>query len=99
MLATWTKYERNRDEIVSNCLKRLKQMYDGTGGQLRATARLLHHELQRHPDPDRIVLDVRRRLPKYPNRRYSRRTAASATWPLALKTTPRRRTAEPRAAY
>ena len=63
MLATWTKHERNRDEIVSDCLKRLKQMYDGTGGQLRATARLLHHGLQQHPDPDRIVLDVRRRLP------------------------------------
>lgn len=63
MLATWTRYERSRDEIVSDCLERLKQMYTGTGGQLRATARLLHDGLKRHPDPNRIVLDIRLRLP------------------------------------
>ena len=63
MLATWTRHERSRDEIVSGCLKRLKQMYAGTGGQLRATAHLLHRGLKQHPDPDRIVLDVRLRLP------------------------------------
>ena len=63
MLATWTRHERSRDEIVSGCLERLKQMYAGTGGQLRATAHLLHDGLKLHPDPDRIVLDVRLRLP------------------------------------
>ena len=63
MLATWTRHERSRDEIVSGCLERLKQMYAGTGGHLRVTAHLLHDVLKVHPDPDRIVLDVRLRLP------------------------------------
>ena len=64
ILATWTRHERNRDEIVSDCLERLKRMYAGTGGQLRATARLLHDGLKRHPDPDRIQFRARVEAPR-----------------------------------
>lgn len=63
ILATWTKRERTQDEITSDCLERLEQMYAGTGGQLRTTARLLHDGLKRHPAPERIVANLRLRLP------------------------------------
>ena len=80
LLSTWTKHERSQDQIVSDCLNRLKRMYASTGGQLRATARLLHDGLRRHPNPEKLVVDVRLRLPSRAAESDYGRTSRGQEW-------------------